>query len=74
MTRLLRYLIFDRAANFNEEVVSTIKSFGIVLALEHVRHEGFEERLLAEFEPEGSQGTVSGWPNRSPPSATGRAD
>jgi putative transposase len=24
-----RYLIFDRAANFNEEVVSTIKSFGI---------------------------------------------
>jgi hypothetical protein len=24
-----KYLIFDRAANFNEEVVSTIKSFGI---------------------------------------------
>jgi transposase InsO family protein len=24
-----RYLIFDRGANFNEEVVSTIKSFGI---------------------------------------------
>ncbi len=24
-----RYLIFDRAANFDEEVVSTIKSFGI---------------------------------------------
>jgi hypothetical protein len=23
------YLIFDRAANFNEEVVSTVKSFGI---------------------------------------------
>ena len=23
------YLIFDRAANFNEEVVSTMKSFGI---------------------------------------------
>ena len=24
-----RYLIFDRATNFNEEVVDTIKSFGI---------------------------------------------
>jgi putative transposase len=23
------YLIFDRAANFNEEVISTVKSFGI---------------------------------------------
>jgi hypothetical protein len=25
-----KYLIFDRAANFGEEVVSTVKSFGIV--------------------------------------------
>lgn len=24
-----RYLIFDRAANFNEEVIATVKSFGI---------------------------------------------
>jgi hypothetical protein len=24
-----RYLIFDRAANFNEEVISTVKSFGM---------------------------------------------
>ena len=29
MTRYPRYLIFDRAANFNEEVIGTVKSSGI---------------------------------------------
>src|SRR5258708_4713671 len=43
------YLIFDRAANFNEEVISTVKSFGITPKRTNFRspwQNGVDERWL----------------------------